>query len=104
MYMEFPDGNGVSVDWDDWPDECFLYCDATFPYADGNPNCPAAVFSPTGEDVDILGDLDGEILRVVANRLSGDTPQASLDTLPTDIQCLVASISEVARISDGEIE
>jgi hypothetical protein len=104
MYMEFPDGEGVSVDWDDWPDECFLYCDATFPYAEGDPDCPAAVYSPTGEDVGILGDLDSEISRVVANRLSGVTPQASNDTLPTGIKCLFASISEAANFSDGEIE
>lgn len=104
MYMEFPDGEAASVDWDDWPDECFLYCDATFPYAEDGLACPAGVFSPAGEDVGMLGDLDSEVSRVIANRLSGDAPQAILDTLPSDIRCLIVSISQEAKMLDGEIE
>ena len=33
------------VEWDEWPDQCFLFCDATFPYADGSARLVFTVMS-----------------------------------------------------------
>jgi len=47
MYIQFPDGDERSLEWDEWPDQCFLICDAKFPYADGMSSFPATLTLPS---------------------------------------------------------
>jgi hypothetical protein len=103
VYMEFPDGEAKSVEWDDWPNECFLHCDATFPFPDGMSACPAGVYCSTGESPDALEELDAEISRVTLRKLNGKITQNPIGRLSNNLKFLVESIAEHATFEGGEL-
>jgi hypothetical protein len=104
MYIEFPDGEEGSVDWDDWPNQCFLFCDATFPYADGSTSCPATLSSPLGFDLQVMQVLDAEVERVIFKILKGDGPSEWPPSMPEELKSLIQSISDGAKVFEGELE
>jgi len=104
MYIEFPDEEADSVDWEDWPDQCFLLCDATFPYADGMSSCPATLTSPSGADLQVMEELDAEIERVVVKTLKGDCPGEWSSAIPGELKMLIQSISGKAKFAGEDLE
>lgn len=104
MYIEFPDGEADSVDWDDWPDQCYLFCDATFPYADGSWSCPASLTSPLGADLQVMETLDTEVGRIVSVILKDDGPLEWPGAVPDELKTLIQSIADEVKISEEDLE
>ena len=104
MYVEFPDGEADSVDWEDWPEKCFLLCDATFPFADGMSSCPATLTSPQGTDLQVMDVLDAEIERVITKMLPDDSFDKLPNSILVDLQTLLKSISNGAKLAGEELE
>ena len=104
MYIEFPYGEADSVDWDDWPEQCFLLCYATFPFANDEFSYPATLISPKGTDLEVIDFLDSEIERVIAKTLTDETPDELLNSISEELETLLRSISSESKFADGELE
>lgn len=105
MYIEFPDGEADSVDWDDWPGQCFLFCDATFPFADGDSSCPACLTSPQQDaGLQVMEALDAEITRVVTKKITDNHSDEWPTSISQELKTLVQSISGGARFVDDDLK
>jgi hypothetical protein len=101
VYLEDEHRISDSIKWSAIPKECFLICNATFPYAKAGYNCPAGVYTQTDTPLDFFEDINIAIERAVKGKLTGTISQTVLDNLPWGPGYLISSIAAESTFLNG---
>ena len=99
MLVDLPSGETQSLEADNWPPECFLYIDATFPDADGM-GWPVSLFTMQDVRLDAVEDLYITIQEVIVSSFSSP---GAFTTLPEPLFSLVEALKNSSTPEDGEL-
>jgi hypothetical protein len=101
VYLEDEKQISDSIKCSAMPDECFLICNATFPYAKADYRCPAGVYTQTDVPLDFFENMDIALERAVIGKLTGTISQTVLDDLSWGPGYLISSIAAGSTFLNG---